>query len=54
MVIDTSALVAIFLGEPERQQFLEAITQSGRHGLSIRPRVRNGLRMAIKRGCSDR
>jgi uncharacterized protein with PIN domain len=28
MVIDTSALVAIFLGEPERQQFLEAITQS--------------------------
>jgi uncharacterized protein with PIN domain len=26
MVIDTSALIAIFLGEPERRQFLDAIT----------------------------
>jgi uncharacterized protein with PIN domain len=25
MVVDTSALVAIFLGEPERDQFVESI-----------------------------
>ena len=29
MVIDTSALVAIFLGEPERKLFLEHILQAG-------------------------
>ena len=30
MVIDTSALVAIFLGAPERKQFLDAILQDVR------------------------
>jgi ribonuclease VapC len=29
MVIDTSALVAIFLGEPERRDFLKIIQQDG-------------------------
>jgi len=34
MVIDTSALLAIFLSEPERQNFLELIRQDGSRLLS--------------------
>ncbi len=34
MVVDTSALVAIFLGEQERDRFVEMILQSGQSYLS--------------------
>ena len=34
MVIDTSALIAIFLGEQERDRFVEMILQSGQSYLS--------------------
>ena len=35
MVIDTSALIAIFLGEPERRQFLDAISPGREHARSL-------------------
>ncbi|MGO8815022.1 MAG: type II toxin-antitoxin system VapC family toxin [Terriglobia bacterium] len=50
MVIDTSALVAIFLGEPERQQFLEAITQSGTRRMSAANVLEAGIVLEARRG----
>ncbi|MGD0007839.1 MAG: type II toxin-antitoxin system VapC family toxin [Terriglobia bacterium] len=42
MVIDTSALVAIFLGEPERRQFLDAITQAETRSVSAANTLETG------------
>ncbi len=39
MVIDTSALLAIFLGEPERREFLAAIMQAESRRISAAPAV---------------
>ena len=50
MVIDTSALVAIFLGEPERPQFLEAITQSGTSRMSAANVLEAGIVLEARRG----
>ena len=43
MVIDTSAMIAIFLAEPERQKFLELIRQDGSRLIS----APNALETAI-------
>lgn len=50
MVIDTSALVAIFLAEPERKQFLELILQSSRRLMSAASVLETGLVLEAKRG----
>lgn len=43
MVIDTSALVAIFLNEPERNQLLEIIYRPGKRLLSAATLVEAGI-----------
>jgi ribonuclease VapC len=50
MVIDTSALVAIFLGEPERNPFLEHILQAETRLLSAANAFETGLVLEAKRG----
>jgi ribonuclease VapC len=50
MVIDTSALVAIFLGEPERKQFLECILQAESLLLSAANAVETGIVLEARRG----
>ena len=50
MVIDTSALVAIFLGEPERKQFLEHIFQADKKLLSAANAVETGIVLEARRG----
>ena len=50
MVIDTSALLAIFLGEPERKQFLELILQSGKRLISAASVLETGIVLESKRG----
>jgi ribonuclease VapC len=50
MVIDTSALVAIFLGEPERKSFLDAILESGRRSVSAANVLETGIVLEAKRG----
>ena len=39
MIVDTSAIVAIALGEPEREAFVEAIRQSGKALIGTVPPV---------------
>ena len=43
MVIDTSALAAIFFGEPERQKFLAAITSSSSRLVSAATVLETGI-----------
>jgi ribonuclease VapC len=50
MVIDTSALVAIFLGEPERKPFLERILQAETKLLSGANAFETGMVLEAKRG----
>ncbi|HUK45978.1 MAG TPA: type II toxin-antitoxin system VapC family toxin [Terriglobales bacterium] len=50
MVIDTSAVLAIFLGEPERKDFLAAILQSGRRLISAGSVLESGIVLESKRG----
>jgi ribonuclease VapC len=50
MVIDTSALHAIFLGEPERRRFLEAITQAETRWISAANVLETGMVFEAQRG----
>ncbi len=50
MVIDTSALLAIFLGEPERGRFLEFITQADSRRISAANVLETGIVLEARRG----
>lgn len=50
MVIDTSALLAIFLAEPERKQFLEMITRADTRHISAANVLETGIVLEAKRG----
>lgn len=50
MVIDTSALLAIFLGEPDRGRFLEAITQAETRRISAANALETGMVLEARRG----
>ena len=50
MVIDSSALLAIFLQEPERKAFLEAIAQAGKRLISAAAVFETGIVLESKRG----
>jgi ribonuclease VapC len=50
MVIDTSALVAIFLGETERDAFVEHILQADTKLLSAASALETGMVLEAKRG----
>jgi ribonuclease VapC len=50
MVIDTSALLAIFLGEPERRRFLEAITQAETRWISAANTLETAIVLEARRG----
>ena len=50
MVIDTSALLAIFLNEPERARFLDSIIQAGRRLISAANVLETGIVLESKRG----
>ena len=50
MVVDTSALLAIFMAEPERAQFLEMITQSETRCISAASMLETGIVLEARRG----
>src|SRR5260370_40416326 len=50
MVIDTSALVAIFLGEPERKPFIEHILQAETKLISAASSLETGIVLEARRG----
>jgi ribonuclease VapC len=50
MVIDTSALVAIFLNEPERNHFLEQIIQADKRLVSAATVVEAGIVLEARQG----
>jgi ribonuclease VapC len=50
MVIDTSALLAIFLAEPERQSFLERIRNDGSRLLSAPNALETSIVLEARRG----
>jgi ribonuclease VapC len=50
MVVDTSALLAIFLAEAERQQFLEAIIQAETRCISAVNVLETGIVLEARRG----
>lgn len=50
MVIDTSALLAVFLGEPERREFLAAITQAESRRISAANVLETGIVLEARRG----
>jgi ribonuclease VapC len=50
MIIDTSALVAIFLGEPERKRFLERIVEANTRRLSAANALETGIVLEARRG----
>lgn len=50
MVIDSSALLAIFLGEPERKQFLDLLLQAGKRLVSAGNVLETGIVLESKRG----
>src|SRR6266496_1636797 len=50
MVIDTSALVSIFLGEPERKTFLQHILQAETRLLSEANALETGIVLEAMRG----
>jgi ribonuclease VapC len=50
MVIDTSALLAIFLDEPERKEFLELITEAEVRLISASNVLETGLVLEARRG----
>jgi ribonuclease VapC len=50
MVIDTSALVAIFLAEPERRRFLDLIVEAGTRLMSAANALETGIVLEARRG----
>jgi len=50
MVTDTSALLAIFLAEPERTAFLDLILQAGKRLISAANVLETGIVLETKRG----
>ena len=50
MVVDTSALLAIFLAEPERKRFLELITQAETRCISAANVLETGIVLEARRG----
>lgn len=50
MVIDSSALVAIFFAEPERQKFLSAITSAGARFISAATVLETGIVIESRQG----
>ncbi|MGB6679509.1 MAG: type II toxin-antitoxin system VapC family toxin [Terriglobales bacterium] len=50
MVIDTSALVAIFLAEPERRRFLDLILKAGTRLISAANALETGIVLEARRG----
>jgi ribonuclease VapC len=50
MVVDTSALVAILNGEPERQQFIERIATAGSRLISAATLLEAGIVIEARRG----
>lgn len=50
MVIDSSALLAIFLREPERNAFLEVMAQAGKRLISAATVLETGTALESKRG----
>jgi ribonuclease VapC len=50
MVIDSSALLAIFLGEPERNSFLQQITQADVRRLSAATALETGIVLEARKG----
>ena len=50
MVIDTSVLLAIFMGEPERKRFLDLIPGAERRLISAANALEAGLVLKAKRG----
>src|ERR1700686_1757320 len=50
MVIDTSALIAIFLGEPERKLFLEHILRAETKLISAANSLETGIVLEARRG----
>lgn len=52
MVIDTSAILAIFLGEPERQAFLELLRQDDSRLLSAGNALETAIVLEARRGAS--
>jgi ribonuclease VapC len=50
MVIDTSALAAIFFGEPEREEFLAAITSAERRLISAATVLETGIVLESRQG----
>jgi ribonuclease VapC len=50
MVIDTSAILAIFLDEPERKDFLDLILQAGTRLVSAATVLETGIVLESKRG----
>ena len=50
MVIDTSALIAIFLAEPERKPFLDLILEAGTRLISAANLLETGIVLEAKRG----
>ena len=50
MVLDTSALVAIFLGEPERDAFVQHVLQAETKLLSAANALETGIVLEAKRG----
>jgi ribonuclease VapC len=49
-VIDTSALVAIFLAEPERRRFLDLIVEAGTRLISAANALETGIVLEARRG----
>jgi ribonuclease VapC len=50
MVIDTSALLAIFLAEPERSSFLNQVMQAGTRRISAANFFETGIVLEARRG----
>src|SRR5438093_13707347 len=50
MVIDTSAMLAIFLAEPERTAFLDLILQAGKRLISAANVLETGIVLETRRG----
>jgi ribonuclease VapC len=50
MVVDTSALLAIFLAEPERKRFLELITRAETRSISAANMLETGIVLEARKG----
>ena len=50
MIVDTSALLAIFLAEPERKHFSELITQAETRCISAANVLETGIVLEARRG----